>query len=93
VFRIAQERLGIKSSHHSVQQQARRLRVTRARVYQLLETCGDVLAVRWPEGEALIGRLDQKLSGFPSARSQVAQLRRLTAIVYPSLAPASHIAE
>jgi hypothetical protein len=93
VFRIAQERLGIKSSHHSVQQQARRLRVTRARVYQLLETCGDVLAVRWPEGEALIGRLDQKLSGFRSAKAQVAQLRRLTAIVYPSLAPASHSAE
>jgi hypothetical protein len=90
VFRIAQERLGIKSAQHSVQQQARRLRVTRARVYQLLETCSDVLAVRWPEGESLVGRLDQKLSSFKSAKAQLAQLRSLTAIIYPSLSPATH---
>jgi hypothetical protein len=90
VFRIAQERLGIKSAQHSVQQQARRLRVTRARVYQLLETCSDVLAVRWPEGEALFGRLDQKLSKFPSAKAQLARLRDLTAIIYPALSTATH---
>jgi hypothetical protein len=93
VYRIAQERLGVKSAQHSVQQQARRLRVTRARVYQLLETCGDVLAVRWPEGEVLFGRLDRKLSSFKSAKAQVAQLRRLTTIVYPSLAPAAQTVE
>jgi hypothetical protein len=90
VYRIAQERLGIKSARHSVQQQARRLRVTRARVYQLLETCSDVMAVRWPEGEALVGRLQQKLSKSPSAKAQLAQLQSLITIVYPSLAPASH---
>jgi hypothetical protein len=90
VHRILQERLGIKSARHSVQQQARRLRVTRARVYQLLETCSDVIAVRWPEGEALIGRLQQKLSKFPSAKAQLAQLQSLSTIIYPSLAPASH---
>jgi hypothetical protein len=90
VFRIAQERLGLKSASHSVQKQARRLRVTRARVYQLLEMCGDVLSVRWPEGEVLFRRLHEKLSSYPSAKAQAAQLRRLTAIVYPSLAPANH---
>jgi hypothetical protein len=87
VFRIARERLGVKSAQHSVQQQARRLRVTRARVYQLLETCGDVLAVRWPEGEVLFRRLDQTLSGIKGAKSQLAQLRSLTAIIYPALTP------
>jgi hypothetical protein len=89
VYRILQERLGIKSARHSVQQQARRLRVTRARVYQLLETCSDIVAVRWPEGEALIGRLLQKLSTFSSAKAQLAHLQSLSTIIYPSLPPAS----
>ena len=59
----------------------------RVRVYQLLETCGDVLAVRWPEGEVLFRRLDQTLSGIKGAKSQLAQLRSLTAIIYPALTP------
>jgi hypothetical protein len=90
VYRIVQERLGVKSARHSVQQQARRLHVTRARVYQLLETCSDVMAVRWPEGESLVGRLQHKLSKSPGAKPQLAQLQSLTTIIYPSFAPASH---
>ena len=50
VFRLVEERLGIKKAPLRVQVQAKRLGVTRARVYQLLEACGDVMAIRWPEG-------------------------------------------
>jgi hypothetical protein len=41
----------------SVREQARKLGVTRARVYQLLEECSQVMQVRWPEGR-------QQLDGF-----------------------------
>jgi hypothetical protein len=85
IFRILEERLGIKGSPVPVQQQAKRLGVTRARVYQLLETCADVMSVRWPEGEKLFLRLLQKLGSFPNAKAQVPRLRALTDLIYPEL--------
>lgn len=50
VSSIARDRLGIGSDGVSVRLQARKLGVTRARVYQLLEECNRVMLVRWPEG-------------------------------------------
>ncbi|WP_425615670.1 hypothetical protein NA78x_005600 [Anatilimnocola sp. NA78] len=56
---IARDRLGLGESSGakgsaasgvSVRVQARKLGVTRARVYQLLEECNRVMLVRWPEG-------------------------------------------
>lgn len=85
IFRILEERLGIKGTPVPVQQQSKRLGVTRARVYQLLETCADVMSVRWPEGEKLFLRLHQKLASFPNAKTQVARLRELTDLIYPNL--------
>ncbi|MEX2141748.1 MAG: hypothetical protein WD894_20955 [Pirellulales bacterium] len=85
IFRILEERLGIKGSPVPVQQQAKRLGVTRARVYQLLEMCADVMSVRWPEGEKLFLRLHHKLGSFPNAKTQVARLRALTDLIYPEL--------
>ncbi len=62
IFRLAEERLGIRSAPQRVHQQAKRLGVTRARVYQLLETCAQVMLVRWPEGQALMKRLIERLA-------------------------------
>jgi hypothetical protein len=50
VARLAESRLGINGEPQTVRQQSRRMGVTRARVYQLLEDCNKVMAVRWPEG-------------------------------------------
>ncbi|QDU25081.1 hypothetical protein ETAA8_01420 [Anatilimnocola aggregata] len=50
VAAIARDRLGIGNEGVSVRVQARKLGVTRARVYQLLEECNRVMVVRWPEG-------------------------------------------
>jgi len=57
VAAIARDRLGIgapvpatNATVVSVRVQARKLGVTRARVYQLLEECNRVMLVRWPEG-------------------------------------------
>jgi hypothetical protein len=83
IYRLVEERLGIRTPPYAVQQQAKRLGVTRARVYQLLETCGEIMSVRWPEGDEMLGRLRQKLAAFPHAKPQLAQLRAVRELVYP----------
>ncbi|OHB78077.1 MAG: hypothetical protein A2W31_16485 [Planctomycetes bacterium RBG_16_64_10] len=72
VWRLASERLGMEGRAHSVRYQAKQMGVTRARVYQLLEECGKVMAVRWPEGESmltvLIERYRSESPGSDAAR-------------------------
>lgn len=62
VYKLAAERLATDGSRRSVRLQAREMGVTRARVYQLLEECGKVMAVRWPEGEYLLASLTEKFA-------------------------------
>jgi hypothetical protein len=85
IARLLEERLGVKGTPVPVQQQSKRIGVTRARVYQLLETCADVMAVRWPEGEELFARLLAKLRESSKASAQLAVFQALTDIVYPAL--------
>lgn len=59
VHRLACERLGFDRPARSVRAMARQMSVTRARVYQLLDDCAKVLAIRWPEGQATVERLVQ----------------------------------
>jgi hypothetical protein len=72
MWRLACGRLGIHAPVQSVRQQARERGVTRARVYQLLEDCSKVMAVRWPEGElpmtALAERFAREAAGSEAAR-------------------------
>jgi hypothetical protein len=60
IHQLSESRLGIKNPPQSVRQQAKQMGVTRARVYQLLEDCGRVMEVRWPEGKQLLAQLDAK---------------------------------
>jgi hypothetical protein len=85
VVKLVEERLGVKSARQRVQVQARRLGLTRARIYQLFEMCADIMAVRWPEGEAAFQKLYQKLATSPDARAQVDSLRDLIELIYPSI--------
>ncbi|MEO1497633.1 MAG: hypothetical protein AAFV43_10825 [Planctomycetota bacterium] len=56
--RLAADRIGVHGAPPAaVQQLAKRLRVTRARVYQLLDDCARMAAVRWPEGRWLAAPL------------------------------------
>lgn len=55
-------RLGAEGPVQSVRQQARRLNLTRARVYQLLEECAKVMSVRWPEGQGQFMALSAKFA-------------------------------
>lgn len=63
VQKVAEGRLGVEGTCESVRMLSRRVNVTRSRVYQLLEMCQRVMAVRWPEGrvrfDALALRLDE----------------------------------
>lgn len=61
VHRLAESRLGVWGTPQSVRFQAREMGVTRARVYQLLEDCGRIMQVRWPEGKFHLTRLSGKL--------------------------------
>lgn len=82
VARIVGERLRTYDPIPTVKQQADALGVTRARVYQLLEDCGKVMAVRWPEGrwplEALHALIDRK-----GTRTAAKLLRDALGVYYP----------
>jgi len=83
VHRLASERLGLTGAARSVREQARQLEVTRARVYQLLDDCGKVLSVRWPDGRV---KLDQLTTHFASIEGDHAGLRlffSLRELCYP----------
>jgi hypothetical protein len=68
VWRLATDRLGMEGRAHSVRYQAKHMGVTRARVYQLLEDCSKVMAVRWPEGEHLLaGLIDRYRTECPES--------------------------
>jgi len=61
VHKLVQGRLGIGTSPQSVRAQSEKMGVTRARVYQLLETCAKVMNVRWPDGRRQLALLAEKL--------------------------------
>jgi hypothetical protein len=64
---LAASRLSLDEGAPSVKQHAKNLGVTRARVYQLLEDCGKVMDVRWPEGRWLLAPLTSR---FGSSRPE-----------------------
>jgi hypothetical protein len=60
VYRLAEGRLGVRGKSLAVKEQSKRLGVTRARVYQLLDHGGKAMAVRWPEGRWQLAQLAEK---------------------------------
>ena len=84
IYELSAGRLGINGPAQSVRQQAKRMGVTRARVYQLLEDCSRVMAVRWPEGQQLLAQLDAKLQSAAPATKDDSRLFRATyELFYP----------
>ncbi|RIK80611.1 MAG: hypothetical protein DCC68_10720 [Planctomycetota bacterium] len=61
VIQLAKGRLGLDGPPQSVRTQSRRMGVTRARVYQLLDECSKVMGIRWPEGQAQLRALCEKV--------------------------------
>jgi hypothetical protein len=80
VLELAQSRLGVGADSVSVRQQAKRMNVTRARVYQLLEEAYRVIQVRWPEGRTRLDTLAAKLDeegATSECRDLLANVREL----------------
>lgn len=83
VTKLARGRLGVGGAEQSVRNQARALGVTRARVYQLLEECNNVMSVRWPEGRRLLDELAQKMDENYSSAEVANLLGALRELLYP----------
>ncbi len=83
IHELSEGRLGITGGAQSVRQQAKRMGVTRARVYQLLEDCSRVMEVRWPEGEHYFGRLEARLQADGSPAEALRLFRATRDLFFP----------
>jgi hypothetical protein len=85
VRRLAEGRLGMNGDPQTVRQQSPRMGVTRARVYQLLEECAEVMGVRWPEGHAKLLALQSRLEASKNDGRTVELVRRAIDLFFPDL--------
>ncbi|MCA9269651.1 MAG: hypothetical protein KDA41_14320 [Planctomycetales bacterium] len=84
VHRLAEGRLSARSSQ-AVREQSRRLGVTRARVYQMLDECNMAMAVRWPRGRCLLTLLVERLqSGAAPQEEALEALLPTRELFYPA---------
>lgn len=88
VWRLAADRIGADGPVHSVRELAKRMGVTRARIYQLLEDCGKVMAVRWPEGEFALGALADRLQNAAISKDGLQMFTAVHNLCYPRSAHA-----
>jgi len=87
IARLAESRLGISGPITSVRQAARRMGLTRARVYQLLNEINDIMTVRWHNGRRMVYELREKLESEAADMESPPDLKQLFAAIelfYPS---------
>jgi hypothetical protein len=83
IARLVESRLGLKGANSSVRQAARKMGLTRARVYQLLNEVGAVMDVRWPEGRQLVHRLRDKLIFATGGRAEYSTFLSTVELFFP----------
>ncbi len=83
IHELSEGRLGISTPAQSVRQQAKRMGVTRARVYQLLEDCSRVMDVRWPEGERYFAQLEARLQADAGSAEALRLFRAARDLFFP----------
>ena len=93
VAELARGRLGIGRTPNRSAIRARPLGVTRARVYQMLEECHNVMSIRWPDGRRQLDEfaqwLDENYASAEAANLLVAPRAPLSAeIRLPRRSPA-----
>jgi hypothetical protein len=82
VVELVRGRMGIDGQPQNVRQQSRRLGVTRARIYQLLEDCSKLFEVRWPCGRLWLDRLTRHCEGRGDEKC-VTLLHTISELLYP----------
>ena len=80
---LSETRLGINGPPQSVRHQSKQMGVTRARVYQLLEDCGKVMDVRWPEGQYLVAALAARFKAIAGAEDDLKLFRGTVELFFP----------
>lgn len=83
VHRLAAGRLGVESFPEIVRDQASELGVTRARIYQLLETCYEIMRVRWPEGRWFLQLLSELVADRSQDRDVALLIESFQRLLYP----------
>jgi hypothetical protein len=78
---LAATRLSLDENAPNVKQQADEIGVTRARIYQLLEDCGKVMEIRWPEGRWMLAPLTTRFG--TSAADTIGLIHGIMDLFYP----------
>jgi hypothetical protein len=80
---LARGRLGVGATAESVRNQSKSLGVTRARVYQMLEECHNVMSIRWPDGRRQLDEFAQWLDENYASAEAANLLASLRELLYP----------
>jgi hypothetical protein len=83
VYELAAGRLGIGSPPKRVKEQSKKMGVTRARVYQLLDDCGKVMEVRWPDGRKRLNALAEKFDADRATKQQLKLFAATRELCFP----------
>jgi hypothetical protein len=83
VAKLARGRLGVGMPAETVRNQSRALGVTRARVYQMLEECHNVMSIRWPSGRRQLDEFAQWLDEVYASAEAANLLASLRELLYP----------
>lgn len=83
VHKLAEGRLGLFGGRQSVRQQSRKMGVTRARVYQLLEECVKLMQVRWPEGRCGLAYFSEQLASRNTSPEVIAAIAAVRDLLFP----------
>jgi len=80
---LVRSRLGEGEARRSVRELATELGVTRARVYQLLDHCCQIMEVRWPDGARLLRRLAREMARAGAVKDSLDLLDDVRGLLYP----------
>ncbi|HBO46435.1 MAG TPA: hypothetical protein DD670_21405 [Planctomycetaceae bacterium] len=78
---LARYRLGLDGPEMSVRDVSRRMGLTRARVYQMLDIINDILMIRWPDGRRMVHELCDRLASLAGTEAEFADLSQFFAAV------------
>ena len=83
IGRLAEGRLGLHGAAQSVKAQSKRMGITRARIYQLLEQCQEAMRLRWPNGRLLLTSALEKMQSLHPAPGGFGLLEAVADLFFP----------
>lgn len=85
-YELISGRLGLDAKPENVRTQSKKLGVTRARIYQMLEECQQVMHIRWPQGRGQLAVLLEKIAVDSPESSMIVTLNELRTLLFPGVA-------